>query len=78
MATTCPVDLDTARLRREIREIYARVASDPSSEFHFHRGPAYAAERLGYDPTALACVAVVVRLGAPLSTADVSPLTKPE
>jgi len=56
VATTCPVDLDTARLRREIREIYARVASDPSSEFHFHRGPAYAAERLGYDPTALAAL----------------------
>ena len=56
MATTCPVDFDTARLRREIRAIYARVASDPISEFHFHRGPAYAAERLGYDATALAAL----------------------
>jgi arsenite methyltransferase len=56
MATTCPVDLDTARLRHEIRAIYARVASDPMSEFHFHRGPAYAAERLGYDATALAAL----------------------
>jgi arsenite methyltransferase len=56
MATTCPVDFDTARLRREIRAIYARVASDPMSEFHFHRGPAYAAERLGYDATALAAL----------------------
>ena len=26
------------------------------SEFHFHRGPAYAAERLGYDATALAAL----------------------
>ena len=25
MATTCPVDLDTARLRQEIQTIYARV-----------------------------------------------------
>jgi arsenite methyltransferase len=56
MATTCPVDLDTVRLRQEIREIYARVANEPSSEFHFHRGPAYAAERLGYDRTALAAL----------------------
>jgi SAM-dependent methyltransferase len=56
MAVTSPVDLDTGKLRREIRAIYARVASDPSSEFHFHRGPAYAAERLGYDPTALAAL----------------------
>jgi SAM-dependent methyltransferase len=48
--------LDTRRLRDEIRSIYARVATDPSSEFHFHRGPAYAAERLGYDAGALAAL----------------------
>ena len=53
MAIVCPVDLDTGRLRHEIQAIYARVARDPSSEFHFHRGPAYAAERLGYDARAL-------------------------
>jgi SAM-dependent methyltransferase len=53
MALSCPVDLDTGRLRHEIQAIYARVAADPSSEFHFHRGPAYAAEKLGYDAAAL-------------------------
>ena len=53
MAIACPVDLDTGRLRHEIQAIYARVASDPSSEFHFHRGLAYAADRLGYDADAL-------------------------
>lgn len=53
MSIVCPVDLDTSRLRHEIQTIYARVATDPSSEFHFHRGPAYAAERLGYDASAL-------------------------
>src|SRR5947207_2754569 len=51
---TCPVDLDSARLRREAREMYARVALAPDGSFHFHRGPAYAAERLGYDATELA------------------------
>jgi len=56
MATTCPVDLDTIKLRQEIRAIYPRVAADPSSEFHFHRGPGYAAEKLGYDSTALAAL----------------------
>jgi len=56
MATTCPIDLDTIRLRQEIQSIYARVATEPSSEFHFHRGPAYAADRLGYDPAALAAL----------------------
>jgi len=54
MAATCPIDLDTLQLRREIQSIYARVASDPSSEFHFHRGPRYAAEWLAYDADALA------------------------
>jgi SAM-dependent methyltransferase len=54
MAVTCPIDLDTIRLRQEIQSIYARVATDPTGAFHFHRGPAYAAERLGYDPQALA------------------------
>ena len=56
MAIACPVDLDTRRLRDEIRSIYARVADDPSGEFHFHRGPAYAAEALGYDASELAAI----------------------
>lgn len=54
MAIACPIDLDTARLRHEIQAIYARVAADPSGEFHFHRGPAYAVEKLGYDAQTLA------------------------
>lgn len=51
---TCPVDLDTARLRAEVQALYMRVAADPAGAFHFHRGPAYAAERLGYDRDELA------------------------
>ncbi len=49
MATTCPVGLDTKRLREEVSVIYSRVADDPSGEFHFHRGREYAARQLGYD-----------------------------
>jgi arsenite methyltransferase len=49
MAIACPIDLDTLRLRAEIQSIYARVAVDPTGEFHFHRGPEYATRRLGYD-----------------------------
>ena len=56
MAIACPVDLDTLTLRREIQSIYARVASEPSGSFHFHRGPAYAADMLGYDVDALAAL----------------------
>ena len=54
MAMACPVDLDTLKLRAEIQSIYARVAADPTGEFHFHRGPEYAATRLGYDAAELA------------------------
>jgi SAM-dependent methyltransferase len=56
MAIACPLDLDTARLRVEIQAIYARVAADPSGAFHFHRGPSYAAEMLGYDRARLAAL----------------------
>ena len=56
MAVTCPIDLDTLRLRQEIQSIYARVATDPSGAFHFHRGPQYAALLLGYDANALAAI----------------------
>lgn len=56
MATSCPVDLDTIRLRAEISTIYARVAAEPGGDFHFHRGPAYAADLLGYDAAELAAL----------------------
>jgi arsenite methyltransferase len=49
MALTCPIDLDVASLRNEIQTMYGRVAGNPDGEFHFHRGPEYAAGRLGYD-----------------------------
>ena len=53
MALTCPVDLDIATLRAEILTMYSRVAASPGDEFHFHRGPDYAVNVLGYDPTEL-------------------------
>src|SRR5262245_19318016 len=53
MAIACPIDLDTQKLRDEIQSIYARVATNPSGDFHFHRGPQYAAHFLNYDQTAL-------------------------
>jgi arsenite methyltransferase len=54
MPLTCPVGLDTARLRKEVQAIYGRVAVAPDGSFHFHRGPHYAAGRLGYDASDLA------------------------
>ena len=60
MAYACPVDLDLARLRREIQSVYARVAAEPGGAFHFHRGAAYAVERLGYDAGELAALPLAV------------------
>jgi arsenite methyltransferase len=60
VALTCPVQLDVATLRSEIQAMYERVATQPDAEFHFHRGPAYAASRLGYDVDELAQLPIAV------------------
>jgi arsenite methyltransferase len=49
MAVACPIGFDTEKLRNEVRRTYASVATDPGGDFHFHRGPHYAARQLGYD-----------------------------
>jgi SAM-dependent methyltransferase len=72
MPIACPVDLDTRMLRSEISSIYGRVAVEPTAEFHFHRGPAYAAEFLGYDARELAslppeCPASFAAISNPLA-----------
>jgi SAM-dependent methyltransferase len=54
MATTAPSGFDVAELRDAIQSTYERVARDPSGAFHFHRGRAYAVERLGYEDAELA------------------------
>jgi arsenite methyltransferase len=56
MPIACPVDLDTQMLRSEVSKVYSRVAIDPDGDFHFHRGPVYAADCLGYDPSELAAL----------------------
>jgi SAM-dependent methyltransferase len=64
--------LNTAALRAEISSIYGRVATEPGGEFHFHRGPAYAAEFLSYDAAELAelpadCSASFAGIGNPFA-----------
>src|SRR2546423_11825549 len=56
MAVTCPIDFDVASLRAEVQTMYSRVAMSPHGEFHFHRGPQYAATMLGYDAAELAAL----------------------
>src|SRR5438445_9173013 len=60
MAVTCPIDFDVASLRVEVQTMYSRVAASPDGEFHFHRGPQYAATMLGYDAADLAALPLEV------------------
>lgn len=53
MVMACDLTFDRERLKNEIRATYGRVAEQPDGDFHFHRGPAYAASMLGYDRTEL-------------------------
>jgi arsenite methyltransferase len=78
MAIACPVDLDTQVLRSEVSKVYSRVANDPKGDFHFHRGPAYAAQFLGYDPVELAalpaeCTASFAGIANPHAIAPIVP-----
>ncbi|CAG1012492.1 demethylmenaquinone methyltransferase / 2-methoxy-6-polyprenyl-1,4-benzoquinol methylase [Burkholderiales bacterium] len=54
MALVCEVSFDREKLKSEIRSTYARVALEPTGDFHFHRGPGYAASHLRYDSDELA------------------------
>jgi SAM-dependent methyltransferase len=49
MATQAPARLDVKQLNDEISTTYARVATNPDDEYHFHRGAEYAASFLGYN-----------------------------
>jgi arsenite methyltransferase len=40
--------VDTTELRRAIARVYTAVVNDPKKGYHFHTGPDYAVERLGY------------------------------
>src|SRR5712671_6110320 len=78
MAIACPVDLDTQVLRAEVSKVYSRVATDPDGDFHFHRGSAYAAECLGYNPAELAalpaeCTASFAGIANPHTIAPILP-----
>jgi len=54
MAPVWEVTFDRDKLKSDIRSTYARVAEQPDGDFHFHRGPDYAAAMLGYDRNELA------------------------
>jgi arsenite methyltransferase len=46
--------VDQAGLRDAIKRVYTEVVNDPKKGYHFHTGPGYAVERLGYARELLA------------------------
>lgn len=46
--------VDRTGLRDAIKQVYTDVVSDPKKGYHFHTGPDYAVERLGYAREMLA------------------------
>jgi len=71
-------DIDPQSIRAEVSKVYSQVANNPDGDFHFHRGPAYAVEFLGYDPAELAalpseCVASFAGIANPHAIAPILP-----
>ena len=56
VVASCPTGFDVARLRKQVSQIYDRVAREPKGNFHFHRGPQYACRMLRYNPGELATI----------------------
>ena len=56
MAASCPSGFDVTRLRKQVSRTYDRLAREPNGNFHFHRGPQYAAHMLGYDAQEMAMI----------------------
>jgi len=78
MALQCPVGFDVDKLRSLVSATYEHVALEPDGDFHFHRGPYYAAQRLGYDPAELAalpsrCTRRFAGVGNPLAVGPLNP-----
>jgi len=70
--------VDAERLREEVRKLYSDVVRDPKKGYHFHTGPEYAAERLGYSREALAhlpdsVASAFAGVGNPLSMGQPQP-----
>ena len=56
MATNCPLKFNVGSLRDQVRNTYSEVAQNPNGHYHFHRGPEYAHDFLGYEQDELAAL----------------------
>jgi arsenite methyltransferase len=78
MATTAPTNFDVDFLRTQVVATYDRVAREPNAHYHFHRGPDYAHDFLGYDSDELAALPRTATerfagVGNPLAIGPVAP-----
>ena len=78
MATSCPINFNVSYLRDQVRTTYDAVAHDPGGHYHFHRGPEYAHDSLGYDQDELAALPALSTMrfagvGNPLAIGPVYP-----
>lgn len=81
MALVCPVNFDKRFLREQVQATYEEVARDPEGDFHFHRGPGYAVQYLGYDVSELdqlpgTATARFAGVGNPIQIGDQNPALK--
>ena len=82
MAFTAPDNFNGQYLRDQVQAEYDRVARNPHGDYHFHRGPKYAAEYLQYDADELATIpeqssARFAGVGNPIRIGDKTPGVKP-
>jgi arsenite methyltransferase len=82
MAFTAPDNFNGNYLREQVRAEYDRVAREPEGDYHFHRGPEYAANYLRYDADELAQVPLLASarfagVGNPLRIGDRTPGVAP-
>jgi len=78
MATAAPINFDVNSLRTQVIATYDQVAREPNAHYHFHRGPDYAHDFLGYDRDALADLPAIATerfagVGNPLAIGPVKP-----
>lgn len=78
MALTSPSNFNTDYLREQVMTTYDQVAREPEAEYHFHRGPEYASQYLGYDYDELLALpdmatARFAGVGNPISIGPIDP-----
>jgi len=72
------MNFNVGYLRDQVRSTYDQVARDPNRHYHFHRGPDYAHDYLGYDRNELAALPTLsterfAGVGNPLAIGPVEP-----